>query len=94
MDRLTWTEARKIMEQAHRDAGWLSEEGATHNQRVGAERQMSAIGITVNTADELAHMVAKLLQDAQRRQEIEPNAGTAARIAEARDLLATINGED
>lgn len=93
MERLTYPEARKIMEQAHRDASWLSEEGATHNQRVGAEKQMAAIGVTVNTADELAHMVAKLLQDAMRRQEIEPNAGTAARISEAKYLLTTINGE-
>lgn len=32
-------------------------------------------------------LIAKLLQDAKRLQEIEPNAGTEARITEAKKVL-------
>lgn len=39
------------------------------------------------TNDELKHVIAQLLQDAQRIQQLEPNAGTAARIAEAKKAL-------
>lgn len=40
--------------------------------------------------EDLKHIIAKLLQDAQRIQQIEPNAGTAARIEEAE---AALNGQ-
>lgn len=33
--------------------------------------------------EDLKHIIAKLLQDAHRIQQIEPNLGTAARIEEA-----------
>ncbi|BEN40810.1 hypothetical protein PTR23_25775 [Serratia nevei] len=39
--------------------------------------------------DDLKHIIAKLLQDAQRIQQLEPNAGTAARIEEAKEALAS-----
>lgn len=38
---------------------------------------------------ELKHVIALLLEDAKRRQELEPNAGTAARIEGAKAALAT-----
>lgn len=38
--------------------------------------------------EDLKHIIAQLLQDAQRIQQIEPNAGTAARIEEAKAALA------
>lgn len=38
--------------------------------------------------EDLKHIIAKLLQDAQRIQQIEPNAGTAARIEEAKAVLS------
>jgi len=38
---------------------------------------------------EIKHMIALLLEDAKRLQEIEPNSGTAARIQLARDSLAS-----
>lgn len=37
--------------------------------------------------EELKHIIAKLLQDAIRIQQLEPNAGTAARIEEAKAAL-------
>lgn len=40
--------------------------------------------------ENLKHIIAKLLQDAQRFQELEPNAGTAARIEEAKAALASV----
>lgn len=43
-------------------------------------------------APELAHLVAALLEDARRRQEIEANAGTAARIDQAEALLRQLRG--
>lgn len=39
--------------------------------------------------EDLKHIIAKLLQDAQRFQELEPNAGTEARIEEAKAALAS-----
>lgn len=36
---------------------------------------------------ELKHVIALLLEDARRRQELEPNAGTETRIWLAKDLL-------
>ncbi|RXJ10463.1 hypothetical protein [Lelliottia nimipressuralis] len=36
---------------------------------------------------ELKHVIALLLEDAKRRQELEPNAGTEARIQIARLML-------
>ncbi|EBX2707131.1 hypothetical protein DRL16_22460 [Salmonella enterica subsp. enterica serovar Bredeney] len=38
--------------------------------------------------EDFKEMVAKLLEDARRLQQIEPNAGTQARIQEAENLLA------
>ncbi|ELH8382550.1 hypothetical protein [Salmonella enterica] len=38
--------------------------------------------------EDFKEMVAKLLEDARRLQQIEPNAGTRARIQEAENLLA------
>ena len=38
--------------------------------------------------EDLKHIIAKLLQDAQRVQQLEPNAGTVARIEEAKAALA------
>ncbi|MGO2458792.1 MAG: hypothetical protein ACTH8P_01265 [Ewingella sp.] len=37
----------------------------------------------MQNTEELKHIIAQLLQDAQRIQQIEPNAGTAARIETA-----------
>lgn len=38
--------------------------------------------------EDFKEMIAKLLEDARRLQQIEPNAGTKARIQEAENLLA------
>ncbi|EIP4525404.1 TPA: hypothetical protein ACGTP1_001505 [Salmonella enterica] len=38
--------------------------------------------------EDFKEMVAKLLEDARRLQQIEPNTGTQARIQEAENLLA------
>lgn len=40
--------------------------------------------------DDLKYIIARLLQDAQRIQQIEPNAGTAARIEEAKSALHSL----
>lgn len=40
--------------------------------------------------EELKHVIALLLEDAKRLQQVEPNAGTAARIEEAK---AVLNGQ-
>ncbi|MGK0688432.1 hypothetical protein ACSFC0_24085 [Serratia marcescens] len=37
--------------------------------------------------EELKHVVALLLEDAKRRQELEPNAGTETRIQAAQKIL-------
>ncbi|HBN7019234.1 TPA: hypothetical protein PJF92_000112 [Escherichia coli] len=41
---------------------------------------------------ELRHVIALLLEDAQRLQQLEPNAGTQARIWLAKDALTS--GDD
>lgn len=64
--------------------------GAREKER---QAQAFADATLVASAPNLAHMVASLLSDARRRQEIEPNAGTAARIAEAVELLERVRGE-
>ncbi|WP_282098190.1 hypothetical protein [Serratia symbiotica] len=38
--------------------------------------------------EDLKFIIARLLQDAQRIQQIEPNAGTETRIEEAKAALA------
>ncbi|EBY1953809.1 hypothetical protein DU191_20245 [Salmonella enterica subsp. enterica serovar Sandiego] len=38
--------------------------------------------------EDFKEMIAKLLEDARRLQQIEPNAGAKARIQEAENLLA------
>lgn len=40
--------------------------------------------------EELKHVIALLLEDAKRLQQIEPNAGTEARIAIAQTTLASL----
>lgn len=42
--------------------------------------------------EEMKHIIAKLLQDAQRIQQIEPNSGTASRIEEAKKALKSTEG--
>lgn len=39
-------------------------------------------------AEELKEVIAKLLEDARRIQQLEPNSGTQARIEEALKILA------
>ncbi|ECG1304540.1 hypothetical protein DUQ81_03590 [Salmonella enterica subsp. diarizonae] len=46
------------------------------------------IGRHEDEMEDFKEMVAKLLEDARRLQQIEPNAGTQARIQEAENLLA------
>lgn len=53
---------------------------------------VAGLGTLYDTQIDLAHMVAALLVDARRRQEIEPNAGTEARIAEVVGLLERVRG--
>lgn len=40
--------------------------------------------------EELKHVIALLLEDAKRLQQIEPNAGTEARIAQANEALGSV----
>ena len=40
--------------------------------------------------EELKHVIALLLEDAKRLQQIEPNAGTNARIAQANEALESV----
>lgn len=42
------------------------------------------------SVDDIKTVIAQLLQDAQRIQQIEPNAGTAARIESAKSVLAAM----
>ncbi len=44
--------------------------------------------------EELKHVIALLLEDAKRLQQIEPNAGTKARIAQANDALKSVFSAD
>lgn len=43
--------------------------------------------------EELKHVIALLLEDAKRRQELEPNAGTEARIWVAKQTIASSEKE-
>ncbi|WP_427193137.1 hypothetical protein [Serratia marcescens] len=43
--------------------------------------------------EELKHVIALLLEDAKRRQELEPNAGTKARIWVAKQTIASSEKE-
>ncbi|NQF31003.1 hypothetical protein FCI57_14690 [Enterobacter asburiae] len=44
--------------------------------------------------EELKHVIALLLEDAKRLQQIEPNAGTETRIAQAKDALKSVFSAD
>lgn len=44
--------------------------------------------------EELKHVIALLLEDAKRLQQIEPNAGTEARIAQAKEALESVLSAD
>lgn len=44
--------------------------------------------------EELRHVIALLLEDAKRLQQVEPNAGTAARIAQANEALESAFSTD
>lgn len=43
---------------------------------------------------DLKHVIALLLEDAKRLQQIEPNAGTEARILLAKQALKTCGAQD
>lgn len=44
--------------------------------------------------EELKHVIALLLEDAKRLQQIEPNTGTETRIAQANEILGAVFNQD
>lgn len=66
----------------------ISDAITAHDDRTSEEyRELLFMLTREPEPDDAPHLVAQLLEDAQRMQQVEPNAGTAERIARARAFL-------